>query len=91
LHDSPSIVMSTFDGDIEPVAAKFWPVKVNVCGPLIDVGLTDVKYGVILCAHVYVHVPDEHIAWFVPTNILIGIIWLIYADGGTWVINWICE
>jgi hypothetical protein len=23
LHDSPSIVMSTFDGDIEPVAAKF--------------------------------------------------------------------
>lgn len=77
MHAVPSTVTTTFDVDIEPVGAKFWPVKVNVCGPVIDVGLTDVKYGVTFGAHWYVHAPDEHIAWFVPTNIVIGMLWLI--------------
>jgi hypothetical protein len=70
-------VTLTADAEIEPVGAKFWPVKVNVCGPLIDVGLTDVRLGVALCAHVYVHGPGEHKAWFVPTKIVIGISWLL--------------
>lgn len=73
VHGCPLTVTFTSDGNIEPPAAKFWPVKVNVCGPLIEVGLTDIRFGVALDAHWYVHGPGEHTAALVPTKIVIGI------------------
>ena len=59
LHATPLILTLTSDADIEPVAAKFRPVNVNVCGPVIDDGVTAVKYGVTLRAHLNIHDPDE--------------------------------
>lgn len=71
-HGCPLTVTFTSDGNIEPPAAKFWPVKVKTCELLIEFGLTDVRLGVALVAHRYVHGPGEQIAAFVPTKIVIG-------------------
>ena len=75
LHACPPMLTWAFAAVMEPAAAKFWPVKVSVCGPVIDDGLTEFRAGVAACAHVYVQGPDEHNAELEPTKIVIGIAW----------------
>ena len=73
LHTCPLIITCVLAAVVEILACKFVPVNVSDVGPVIDVGLTELIYGVILVDQRNVQATAVQTAVLVPTKIPTGI------------------